>query len=160
MVRASDAERERAVQVLRDQCVQGRLTVDELDERVTQAYTATTRAELARLVADLPSPLARPATRNHAKLWWPGMAAFHVERVLRTRIDRVFEDALRIMVPRMAMAGFVLHRERPPRLLEFLAEDGAHVGVVLHGTPDGGTLVAAFGEAPHGVRRAFATLRD
>lgn len=159
LVRAGDTERDATVQVLRDHCVQGRLTVEEFDERVSRAYVATTRSELDRLVSDLPSPTGSAPAQN-AKLWWPGVAAFHVERVLRARVDRVFEDALRVMVPRMAMAGFILHRERAPRLLEFVSGDGLHVGVVLHRSSDGGTVVAAFGEAPRGVRRAFATLRD
>lgn len=159
LVRASDAERERAAQLLRDHCVQGRLTFDEFDDRVSEAYAATTVAELETLVADLPVAASRPPAPD-AKLWWPGVAAFHVERFLRARIDRVYEDALRLMVPRMAMAGFILHLERSPRLLEFVSHDGQHVGVVLHAAPGGGTMLAAFGQAPRSVRKAFATLRD
>ena len=159
LVRASDSERESTVQVLRDHCVQGRLTFEEFDERVSRAYAATARSELERLVSDLPGSAPTAAART-AKLWWPGVAAFHVERALRARVDGVFEDALRVVVPRMAMAGFMLHRERPPRMLEFVSHEGMHVGVVLHRIPGGGTVLAAFGEAPRSVRKAFATLRD
>jgi Domain of unknown function (DUF1707) len=59
-IRASDAERERVVAFLRDQAVAGRLTSDELEERVGLAYGAVMRAELDRLVADLPHPPVRP----------------------------------------------------------------------------------------------------
>jgi Domain of unknown function (DUF1707) len=38
----------------------GRLDPDELEERLTRALTARTRAELEPLVADLPAPTQRP----------------------------------------------------------------------------------------------------
>jgi hypothetical protein len=53
-LRASDAERERTVAVLRAGAEHGRLTFDELAQRTELAYDATTGAELQRLVADLP----------------------------------------------------------------------------------------------------------
>jgi uncharacterized protein DUF1707/cell wall-active antibiotic response 4TMS protein YvqF len=53
-LRASDAERERAVAVLRAGAEHGRLTFDELAQRTELAYEAATGAELQRLVADLP----------------------------------------------------------------------------------------------------------
>jgi len=118
-VRASDAERERAVQILRDHCVQGRLAIEEFDDRVTRAVAATMRSELEALALDLPTPTS-PSAAHNAKLWWPGSAAFHVERWLGAHIETVYEDALRVIVPRMAMAGFTLRRERAPRLLDFV----------------------------------------
>jgi hypothetical protein len=53
-IRCSDAERERIVDFLRDRAAEGRLTPDELDERVEYAYRAVTMGDLGRLVADLP----------------------------------------------------------------------------------------------------------
>ncbi|MDX6681425.1 MAG: hypothetical protein QOG94_1464 [Solirubrobacteraceae bacterium] len=52
--RASDAEREHAVAILRSGAEHGRLTFDELAKRTELAYGATTGTELQRLVADLP----------------------------------------------------------------------------------------------------------
>ena len=52
-LRASDADRERAADTLRRAAGVGRLTMDELDERLNAAYDARTRAELERLVADV-----------------------------------------------------------------------------------------------------------
>jgi len=52
-LRASDADRERAVEVLRRAASDGQLTVDELEERIPCAYAARTRNELALLIADL-----------------------------------------------------------------------------------------------------------
>jgi hypothetical protein len=55
VTRASDAEREAVVARLRDAAGEGRLTVEELAERIDAAYTATTHAELEPLTADLPA---------------------------------------------------------------------------------------------------------
>jgi hypothetical protein len=52
---ASSADRERAVGVLRAGFAEGRLTQDELDERVAQAYAARTYGQLWALTADLPA---------------------------------------------------------------------------------------------------------
>ena len=54
MTRASDSEREETVARLREAAAEGRLTVEELDQRIDAAYAATTRAELEPLTADLP----------------------------------------------------------------------------------------------------------
>jgi hypothetical protein len=53
-VRASDAEREHAVSALRSHYAAGRLGRDELEQRVEDAYTATSRGTLKGLLADLP----------------------------------------------------------------------------------------------------------
>ena len=64
-LRASTADRERAVDVLKAGFAEGRLTKDEYDVRVSQAYAARTYAELAMVTADLPggqmvAPYAQP----------------------------------------------------------------------------------------------------
>ena len=56
-VRASDAERELTVERLRRAVGNGRLTIEEFDERAAQAYAARTRGELADLTRDLPGHL-------------------------------------------------------------------------------------------------------
>lgn len=52
-LRASDADRERVVDVLRGAVSSGQLTVEELEERVRSAYASRTRNELEPLTADL-----------------------------------------------------------------------------------------------------------
>jgi Domain of unknown function (DUF1707) len=52
---AANADRERTVGVLRAGFTEGRLTQDELDDRVARAYAARTYADLWALTADLPS---------------------------------------------------------------------------------------------------------
>ncbi|HEV7908200.1 MAG TPA: DUF1707 domain-containing protein [Pseudonocardiaceae bacterium] len=55
-VRASDADREQVVAALRNAVGEGRLTLDEADERMTTAYAIRYRHELKPLTADLPAP--------------------------------------------------------------------------------------------------------
>jgi hypothetical protein len=58
-MRASHADREHVIDTLKAAFVQGRLTKDELDQRVGQAFASKTHAELAVLSADLPAGPAR-----------------------------------------------------------------------------------------------------
>jgi hypothetical protein len=63
-VRASDADREQVADQLREAAGDGRITLDELDERLHRAYLTRTRAELAPLTADLAldvTPAGTPA---------------------------------------------------------------------------------------------------
>lgn len=60
-MRASDAERERIAERLRDAVAEGRLDMDEFGERLDAAYKARTRGELEPLVRDLPAPDGGPA---------------------------------------------------------------------------------------------------
>ena len=53
-LRASTADRERAIDVLKAAFVQGRLTKDEYEERVGWVYRSRTYAELGALTFDLP----------------------------------------------------------------------------------------------------------
>ncbi len=54
-LRASDADREKIAELLRDAYAEGRLTVDEHSERIEAAYNAKTLGELAPLTRDLPA---------------------------------------------------------------------------------------------------------
>ncbi|HEX9357235.1 MAG TPA: DUF1707 domain-containing protein [Streptosporangiaceae bacterium] len=58
--RASDAERDQAAEILRAGYAEGRLSRDELDERLTAAYAAKTHADLCDLTSDLPGTVAAP----------------------------------------------------------------------------------------------------
>lgn len=52
-MRASDADRERVVDVLRDAASDGRLTLEEHTDRVERAYASRTLGELKELTGDL-----------------------------------------------------------------------------------------------------------
>ena len=60
-IRVSDADRDRVTARLREHFAEGRLTPDELDERISAALNAKTFGDLRPLMADLPEPVPAPA---------------------------------------------------------------------------------------------------
>jgi hypothetical protein len=82
-LRCSDAEREQIAAFLRDRAAEGRLTPDELAERVGLAYGAVTIGELGRLLGDLPgSPLDGRPPRRPARRIQPAIIAMVVITLL------------------------------------------------------------------------------
>ena len=69
-IRASHADREHAIDTLKAAFVQGRLTKDEFDQRVGQAFDSKTYAELAALSADLPAGPTRPLSQPGRAQGW------------------------------------------------------------------------------------------
>ncbi|MFJ2642093.1 MULTISPECIES: DUF1707 domain-containing protein [unclassified Streptomyces] len=75
-MRASDAERERVAEILREAVAEGRLEMDEFEQRLDATYKARTHGELEPLVRDLPAPGAAvapvgaaPARTGSQKRW-------------------------------------------------------------------------------------------
>jgi hypothetical protein len=86
-VRASDADRERVAARLRDHLAAGRLTLDELSERLDAAYAARTVGELEELTNDLPAAGAPPpAPPPRAATRWSVAVMGSVERKRRWRV--------------------------------------------------------------------------
>jgi Domain of unknown function (DUF1707) len=54
-LRASDADRERTAQLLREHHAVGRLTAEEFNDRLEKTFAARTLGELDELLADLPA---------------------------------------------------------------------------------------------------------
>jgi len=54
-LRASDSEREAVIERLRGHCADGRISTDELSERIDAVYAARTRADLEPPLRDLPA---------------------------------------------------------------------------------------------------------
>src|SRR5215469_15382198 len=80
-LRASHADREQVTGTLRAAFVEGRLTEDELSSRVDRVYASRTYAELADVIADIPTALTgarppRPPWRATKRAWWFEYAAF------------------------------------------------------------------------------------
>jgi DNA-binding PadR family transcriptional regulator len=72
-IRISDRDRERATARLCDHFAEGRLTREELDERITAALSARTAGDLRRVTADLPAPAsARQSARTPPTAPGPG----------------------------------------------------------------------------------------
>jgi hypothetical protein len=77
-MRVGDADREAAAAQLREHYADGRLTLDELNERLDQAFAATTRADLNTVFRDLPYT-QRPGyveTQPSGTGWERGRAPF------------------------------------------------------------------------------------
>ncbi|MBE8525875.1 DUF1707 domain-containing protein [Amycolatopsis sp. H6(2020)] len=75
-IRAADADRERVATTVQTAGSEGRLTLDEVEERLSRVYAARFTDELGALTADLPRPappspgfpLSRAALRRHPAL--------------------------------------------------------------------------------------------
>ncbi|HWI75293.1 MAG TPA: DUF1707 domain-containing protein [Baekduia sp.] len=85
-LRASDADREHAAEVLRGAAGEGRLTVEELNDRLDAAFAARTRGELEVLVADVlvegvaPSPSLPVRAGDGGTKWLVSIMGGHDRR--------------------------------------------------------------------------------
>jgi DUF1707 SHOCT-like domain len=80
-LRASDADREQVIAALKAAFVQGRLTEDELGARVDRVYASQSYAELAEVIADIPTAFngarsPRAPWRATKIAWWFEYAVF------------------------------------------------------------------------------------
>lgn len=184
-LRASDAERERTVQHLRDHALAGRLTVEELDERCARAYAAVTVSELAELVADLPPPKgAQPVPQPVPDVGPPGVRPFTYQWRNPIAPHDAMDAALLHIVPALHAQGYELVERSDTRLafvysyrpgwtyplavlllpfslLVLLHRVEEHVWIDIEPDPaHGGTRTIIRGNAPRRVRRAFAQLLE
>ena len=81
-MRAGDADRAKAVEKLGRHLGDGRLSVDEFDERVARAHAAVYLDELPPLMVDLPPDQQPPAPRVTGPRSWAPTAAFVVLAVM------------------------------------------------------------------------------
>ncbi|MFJ5263579.1 DUF1707 domain-containing protein [Streptomyces sp. NPDC088387] len=79
-LRASDADRERVAEVLRDALAEGRLDMTEFEERLEQTYQARTYGELAPITRDLPG--AGVAVPSVSLVKGPGEGASWAGRIV------------------------------------------------------------------------------
>jgi hypothetical protein len=71
-VRVGDADREATAAQLREHYADGRLTLEELNERLDQTFAAKTKADLNTVVRDLPQAAA-PGSGGYGQTGWqPG----------------------------------------------------------------------------------------
>jgi hypothetical protein len=189
-IRVSDADRTAAAEALRRHCLAGRLSIEELDERLAEAYAARTEGELAELVQDLPPepetavaavPVPTPPRR---RLGLPGVRPFFQRHDFDLPRTQIFEEAMAHIVPAMIGAGYDLAERDEPRLLVFETEERPawvlaacvfafpiglvaltvrhtyRIAMAFDDMPDGGTEVTVQGSARRPVRRSFAELSD
>ena len=124
-MRVGDAEREAAAAELREHFASGRLTQDELNERLDQAFAAKTRGDLHALMIDLPSSAAGWAAGAGASSVPTGGSGFGG--------SGFGASGARWIGPG---AGYGGRRGR--------ADAGAGYGWQRHGRRTAGTLVASF----------------
>jgi hypothetical protein len=72
-IRASHHEREAVVAHLRTAAGEGRLSLDELADRLERALSASTRAQLEPLTSDLPEQSAAAPADGKARRWIVGI---------------------------------------------------------------------------------------
>jgi hypothetical protein len=112
-LRASHADRDQAIDVLKTAFVQGRLSKDEFDTRVGQTFTSRTYAELAVVTADIPAGLteARPRPEPHRQMssqavaWSTGVVIAAVVLVAALLIGNA--NVIYLAVSTVFGAGFV-----------------------------------------------------
>jgi len=102
-MRASHADREQAIEVLKDVFAQGRLDKDELDARVGQAFASRTYAELAAVTADIP---AAPAVAEPVAA--APVAAEQTSNPARTLAKAAFRAGLCVLVAAALVGGSLL----------------------------------------------------
>jgi hypothetical protein len=103
--RASDADRDRVADALREHYAAGRLTADELDERLTTALNARTLGELNRVLTDLPGAARVPQPGG-----WRPPQSVPVWVTARRRRPRVAPLVLLVLLIALVLpgAGWVL----------------------------------------------------
>ena len=120
-LRASDAERDAAVESLRQHLVDGRLSLEEFTDRVGSALAARTHGQLAEVAADLPSSGAvvtagpdRRAVGTTAAIFGHAVRRGRFRLRRRTRVVAAFADVdldLRdasLEAPETTVAGLLL----------------------------------------------------
>ena len=68
-LRASDADRERVAERLREAAGEGRLLTDELEQRLEAAFSARTYGQLDTVLLDLPGRRLTPPAQTHRIGW-------------------------------------------------------------------------------------------
>jgi Domain of unknown function (DUF1707) len=90
-LRISDLDRDRAAEVLREAHAHGRITVEELDERLTSVYAAKTHADLVPITRDLPAvqdAAAPPRNARSSRIGVAVMGGIEVKRAPARRPRR------------------------------------------------------------------------
>jgi hypothetical protein len=184
---ASDAERADAVEQLSLHCARGRLTLEEFEARVADAYEARTMDQLEGLLADLPGerdrdPSGTPDRTPSAAARLPGLRPFTVRTQLDASPREVEAAALESIAPALNRYDYELRQRSPatlvferrgrPGWVPFVAVFTFPIGLValaVYETQrivisidelDGDrTALTVYGTAPRAVRKAFAELR-
>jgi hypothetical protein len=181
-LRASDADRERVIGALHRHHADGRITSEELEERIGTVWATKYVSELGAVTADLPelpAPAAPPPARRRPRM--PGRADFAEQWESPAPREETIVSAMQHLAPALSIDGYGLVERTPERavfarprtpgwvwfvvvlafpfgLFALLAKAEDRVAIEFVPRADGSTLVYASGVAPLTVRRAFAEL--
>jgi hypothetical protein len=115
-IRASDPEREQVVARLHAAVGEGRLSLDEAEERITAVYAVRYREDLTSVVGDLPADDMATAAGDGPPLWstlwkgavWRGLRALHGHPVPRPTPPQSRAAALTMVAAVLLFVAFVL----------------------------------------------------
>ena len=113
-VRASDAERDQAAEILRVAYAEGRLTRAELDERTGAAYAAKTRANLRGLTSDLSGAISAQQAHRRPPVPDLPVAAPAPGAGTGMYLDRCLLLCLLIAFPPAGIVYWILAARRQP----------------------------------------------
>jgi|SRR5262249_18173048 hypothetical protein len=99
-IRVSDADRERVAERLREHFAQGRLSSEELDERISAALGAKTFGDLRRIMTDLPEPELVQAQARGSAPWGARPGGVFVRRG-----PRLFPLAMLALIAALVIPG-------------------------------------------------------
>ena len=121
VLRAGDADRQAVISELQRHYVDGRLSSDELSERVDRALAARTFGDLDTLLADLPTRQRAPDRERPRQDWWapfvgvPGLVLLAMLAVLILTWLVWLPNGGTIAWPVLVLGG-VFFFGRPPRI--------------------------------------------
>jgi uncharacterized RDD family membrane protein YckC len=146
-VRASDRDRDEVVERLSEAAAEGRLTADELDERLTQAFSAATYGELDTLTDDLPVPVpTSPPSRLARAGWWRRFGAWLLDGIVVGLVTGILSGVLHGVGSSLGVLVSIAY---------FVFFEGGPQGAGAGKQAMGIRVVDARTNAPIGYRRAF-----
>jgi len=87
-LRISDADRHKVAELLREAAGEGRLDLEELDERLEATYAAKTYADLVPITIDLPAHGAQPATPVQRRETQPATTTYDTSMAVMGGVSR------------------------------------------------------------------------
>ncbi len=180
-LRASDREREEAAARLKGESVAGRITTEELEERLEGVMAARTRGELARYFRDLPAarqPVQVAERSRPQRFEPPGVLPFTHTLIIHAPPERVRALALSRLAPRFNESDFKLSAQSadlltfentsrpawtilvaivgfPFGLLALLPDHTERITITLEPRGEGETVMRFHGKARRSVRKAL-----
>jgi Domain of unknown function (DUF1707) len=157
-VRASDHDRNEVAALLRVHCVEGRITLEELERRVERAMSAPTVGQLAEVLSDLPAvevvagQLDRPGS---VRVGPPGVRPFTLRIVVPAAIERTRAVALDTIAPGLNAMSYELKRQSPTGL-EFERNAKERIVIAFERSGSRRTTMIIHGRASRTVRKKFA----